>query len=196
LQRRLADDPASNAVSVQIESTIGRMSALIENVLDFARGQLGGGLPLTRVNGGLGPTINQVLDEMRATFPDRRFECDIHLDTPVDCDPVKIAQVLSNLLGNAVIHGAKDAPIGVQAATREGVFTLRVSNRGEAIPAAAHAHLFQPFYRAQIRPDSKGLGLGLYIAAEIAKAHGGQLGFTSTDKETRFTLTMPTGQVA
>jgi len=82
----------------------------------------------------------------------------------------------------------------VRARTRihDGVFELSVSNQGEPIPPQAMARLFAPYERGAVRPSQQGLGLGLYIASEIARAHGGTLTVTSTAEETCFTLKMPT----
>jgi sigma-B regulation protein RsbU (phosphoserine phosphatase) len=79
----------------------------------------------------------------------------------------------------------------VRAATDEDIFELSVSNAGMPIPSDALERLFQPFTRGAVRPSQQGLGLGLYIASEIAKAHGGTLAVTSTPAETRFTSRMP-----
>jgi sigma-B regulation protein RsbU (phosphoserine phosphatase) len=102
-----------------------------------------------------------------------------------------VAQLLSNLLANALNHGADSAPVTVRAHTRGGRFELSVANAGPAIPPERQAILFQPFARAEHQYGQQGLGLGLYIAAEIARAHGGELGVVSDETETRFTFSMP-----
>lgn len=101
-----------------------------------------------------------------------------------------MAQLFSNLLSNALTYGAVDQPVRVHATTGGRTFELSVANAGEPIPSAALERLFQPFYRAVLH-DREGLGLGLYIAHEIATAHGGTLNVTSTKEETCFTLRMP-----
>ena len=101
-----------------------------------------------------------------------------------------MAQLASNLLSNAVTHGSPDEPIRFNAETPGDRFVLWVANAGEPIPPEAMEQLFQPFFRAEARPSRQGLGLGLYIASEIARAHGGSLEVTSTEEETRFTFTM------
>ena len=105
----------------------------------------------------------------------------------------RIAQLLSNLLANALTHGAPDAPVRVDAHTDAARLELSVANRGDPIPPATQQRLFQPFSRASLRPGQQGLGLGLYIASEIARAHGGTLEVSSTAEETRFTFRMPLG---
>lgn len=99
--------------------------------------------------------------------------------------------MLSNLVGNALTHGASNKPVVVHAKTREKSFELWVANAGQPIPKAAMEKLFEPFFRGNAHADRQGLGLGLYIASQIAKAHGGELYVGSTAEETRFTFTMP-----
>ena len=101
--------------------------------------------------------------------------------------------MLSNLLGNALAHGASATPVRITAASGRGMFELAVSNRGEPIPAPLLPKLFQPFIRGAENSPVQGLGLGLYIASEIARAHGGSLNATSTPEETRFVFRMPSG---
>jgi signal transduction histidine kinase len=117
----------------------------------------------------------------------------VHFDISrtIDVDQHRIAQMFSNLLGNAVTHGAKDQPIVVDASITEGAFELAVANGGDPIPPVIMERLFQPFYRGQVRPSVQGLGLGLYIASQIASAHGGRLDVKSDASETRFTFRMP-----
>ena len=174
-----------------MQSSVARMAGLIDNVLDLARGRLGGGLTLQRAPVQLGPVLRQVIDELCASHPRQEVEAVLELDAVVDCDRGRIAQLLSNLLGNAMTHGAADQPVLVHAVTRADVFELSVSNAGQEIPAAAIERLFQPFARGAVRPDQAGLGLGLYIASEIARAHGGSLSVASSPMQTRFTFLMP-----
>lgn len=179
-------------IATEMNAAIGRAGALIEDVLDFARGRLGEGLALARDSKApLGPVLEQVAAEIRAIAPDREIQTRLSLDEPVDCDRARIAQLTSNLLGNAVTYGAPDLPIVIEAATEAGSFTLSVINGGAPIPPAARAHLFQPFVRGTVRKSQQGLGLGLFIVAEIAKAHGGTMDVTSTEEQTRFTFSMP-----
>ncbi len=175
-----------------MEKTVTRMSALIDNVLDFARGRLGGGIALNRrVEYALEPVLQQVVDELRAAMPDRIVETDFRIADPVNCDRSRIGQLASNLIGNALTHGAPEEPVRVFASSGNGVFELWVTNAGEPIPEATMKHLFQPFFRGQVGANLQGLGLGLHIASEIAKAHDGTLSVKSTADETRFTFVMP-----
>ena len=118
------------------------------------------------------------------------------MDGPVFCDADRVAQLFSNLLANALTHGAADAPVVVRARIAGGAFELSVANAGEPIPAGTLRRLFQPYSRAADGGRHAGLGLGLFIASEIARAHGGTLGVSSTREETRFTFRMPASRPA
>jgi sigma-B regulation protein RsbU (phosphoserine phosphatase) len=111
------------------------------------------------------------------------------------CDPGRLAQLLSNLLANAVTHGHAGTPVVARARSDGETFELSVSNAGDPIPAATVERLFQPFFRGDARSSGNagghGLGLGLYIASEIARAHGGTLKAMSSPEQTIFTLRMP-----
>ena len=193
LQKSSLDDKAAGILTM-MQNSVTRMSALIDNVLDFARGRLGGGFALDRIsNEPLEPILKDVVAELRASHPERVIETHFDIGRPVNCDRVRISQLFSNLLGNALVHGAANAPVIVRAVADEKVFALSVSNQGDPIPAAALERLFYPFYRGAVRPNKQGLGLGLYIASEIAHAHGGTLDVASTPPETRFTFRMPLG---
>ncbi|KQT53568.1 PAS domain-containing sensor histidine kinase [Methylobacterium sp. Leaf456] len=175
-----------------IQGSVVRMSSLIDNVMDFARGRLGAGIPLDlRPDVMLGPILEQVVTELRIGVPDRAIETAFALPEPIRCDPSRIAQLVSNLLGNALTHGAKGEPVRMRAGVDGATLTISVANGGAPIPEPALARLFQPFFRGEVRPSQQGLGLGLHIASEIAKAHAGTLGVTSTPAETRFTFRMP-----
>jgi sigma-B regulation protein RsbU (phosphoserine phosphatase) len=113
------------------------------------------------------------------------------LKMPVDCDPVRMSQLLSNLLGNALTYGDPAAPVLVVAETGLQQFELSVANAGAPIPKASMEKLFLPFSRGTGQSGQEGLGLGLYIASEIARAHGGMLTATSTSQETKFIFRMP-----
>lgn len=190
-EREVVSPRGQRILSLMLGSVM-RASELIDNVLDFARGRLGGGLTLNRnAAQPLAPVLEQVIAEIVSVHPDRRIEADVAIDVPVACDRIRLGQLLSNLLGNAVVHGSKTDPIVVRAVTSKGLLEISVSNGGQPIEEATRQKLFQPFFRGDLRPNHVGLGLGLHIASEIAKAHGGSLDVTSDRSETRFTCTMP-----
>jgi len=175
-----------------LQASVVRMGILIDNVLDFARGRLGAGIPLELRNDiWLAPVLEHVVNELRVNDLNRIIETDFDLPKPIKCDPSRISQLLSNLLGNALTHGVALAPVRVHADSKNNELTLWVSNTGNAIPEAAMERLFQPFFRGEVRQSQQGLGLGLHIASEIAKAHCGTLNVLSSSDETRFTFTMP-----
>lgn len=175
-----------------MHGSITRMSGLIDNILDFARGRLGAGIPLDlRPDVLLTPVLDQVVSELRLGVPGRRIETDLALPDPIRCDSSRIGQLMSNLLGNALTHGAEATPIRVHADIEDGYLTMWVANGGAPIPEASMDRLFHPFFRGEVRHSLQGLGLGLHISSEIAKAHGGTLSVTSTAEETRFTFRMP-----
>lgn len=174
-----------------INSTVTRMSDLIDDILDFARGRLGGGITLHRDARPLEPVLEQVVDELRTASPQRVIETSYEITQPLNCDRTRIGQLVSNLIGNALTHGAPDQPVRVGARTEGEVLKLWVANAGEPISEAAMQRLFEPFFRGEVRNSRQGLGLGLHIASQIAQAHGGRIDVTSTPEETRFTFTMP-----
>ena len=189
---REAKSDKEHQVIAMLETTVLRMAGLIDDVLDFARGRLGGGLTLDRDSRKpLEPMLHQVIDELRLSSPGRQIEVEYAIDLPVKCDRGRIGQLVSNLVGNALSHGASNMPVRVRAATEDGMFRLSVVNRGDPIPGAAMNKLFEPFFRGEVRASRQGLGLGLHIAAQIARAHEGALTVSSTTDETRFTFVMP-----
>ena len=130
--------------------------------------------------------VDQIVRPLAAAF-----EAKYAINVPVNCDRGRIGQLVSNIVGNALTHGAANEPVRVRAATEKGLFRLSVANRGEPIPEAAIEKLFEPFFRGEVRESGQGLGLGLHISSQIAKAHDGALTVTSTPEETRFTFVMP-----
>jgi len=189
---RTEDLTKIRSLTKMMRTSAARMSGLIDDVLDFARGRLGSGLALQRqVRGDLEQTLEEVVTELRISKPDREIVSDLAIGGDVDCDNARMAQMLSNLVGNALTHGADDHPVHVRAHKGHSFFELSVANSGDQIHAAVMSDLFKPFVRASSKPSQQGLGLGLYICSEIAKAHGGTLDATSTPVETRFTFRMP-----
>jgi sigma-B regulation protein RsbU (phosphoserine phosphatase) len=183
----------ANLVGI-IKGSAARMGELIENVVDFARGRLGGGMVLNRQPTLLDPILRHVVDELRTRWPEREIKTEFYLSEPIDSDAPRISQILSNLLSNALTHGSTEGEVLVRAFLESGQFELSVSNTGRPIPPQALDRLFQPFTREEGRPSQNGLGLGLYIASQIAEAHGGAVTAISNEEETRFTFRMPASQ--
>jgi signal transduction histidine kinase len=184
--------PRAEMLIEHMQLSCQRMTGLINDLLDFARGRLGAGLVLSRKKAvGLDASLAQVISELQIVHPGRTIDVMMDLRAPVVCDVGRVTQLLSNLLANALIHGDRDSRVEVIATSANGVFTLAVANGGQPIPEETRSTLFQPFTQTAEGLSANGLGLGLYIASEIAKAHDGTLAVLSDQTETRFTLTMP-----
>jgi signal transduction histidine kinase len=191
LKRMPLDERSMRVANIIYDSSF-RMRGLVENILDFALGRMGGGINLRlSTDEPLEHILDHVVAELSMLHPNRAIENHFSLTAPVLCDGKRIAQLFSNILGNALKHGKNDTPVIVKAESNENEFILSVSNSGKKIPAASMTRLFQPFSRGEVKPGQDGLGLGLFISAEIAKAHNGTLEVTSTDAETCFTFRIP-----
>lgn len=192
LERKPLDESARQLAHL-IQSSAARMGGLIEDVLDFARGQLGEGVKLAlEPPTSFEPWLRQVVAESQAGKPGEPIEVSIDLPHAVNCDRARIGQLLTNLLANAITHGDPERTIHVDIAVHHASFTLAVRNQGRPIPADDLPLIFQPFTRGQGSQPREGLGLGLYICAHIAKAHQGTLKVASTAQDgTCFTLHFP-----
>ncbi|MDO6415579.1 GAF domain-containing sensor histidine kinase [Sphingomonas sp. BIUV-7] len=175
----------------QMQTSIARMTGLINDVLDFARGRLGAGFALDRRRVSIADLQEQVVGELAASHLDQVIVSECAIEALVDCDPQRLGQLLSNLIGNALTHGAADEPVIVRSDAVDGLLVISVSNKGPEIPLADRPQLFQPFARGKSGAHREGLGLGLYIASQIAIAHGGALTVASSAEETSFTFRMP-----
>ena len=176
-----------------MKNSVHRMSGLIDNVLDLTRSRLGGGIALDLdPERPLQSTLEQVVEEIRTANPDRKIEAQIDISRAIKVDHNRVAQMFSNLLGNAVTHGAADGAIQVVGAlNNDSELELSVANPGHPIPQEMVQHLFKAFHRGLVRNNDEGLGLGLYIASQIAEVHGGRIDVESDPTETRFTFRMP-----
>jgi signal transduction histidine kinase len=190
---RLTSTNAEDAEMLDlIRRSAGRMGELIANLMDFARGRLGGGLSLAPATDcDLGATLAHVVAELRAGWSGREIRLEICVDRPIPCDAARIGQMVSNLVANALAHGDPAGPVVVRAVCTATDLEVSVTNRGATIPPEIMQKLFEPFARGSAKPGQQGLGLGLYIADEIAKAHRGSLSVTSVDGQTCFTFKMP-----
>ncbi|WP_257230402.1 sensor histidine kinase KdpD [Pseudomonas sp. SbOxS1] len=180
LETKTTDKRSLKLISA-IRSSSTRMGMLIENVLDFARGRMGGGIPIKRqLVDDLGNTLRLTLDEVQSSNPEATFVHSLNIPAGVYCDSLRISQLLSNLLGNAVTHGSPATPITVQAYAEENEIVISVKNQGTPIPPQLMPLLFEPFTRSEAGQRGEGLGLGLYIASQITTAHNGTLNVVST----------------
>jgi signal transduction histidine kinase len=188
---RNLDTERAPEIVLAVQKSILRMAGLVDNIMDFARGRLGGGLTIKRdAKQPLTPVLEQVVAELQSAWPEVVIEASIEIEEPIDCDRSKMGQLFSNLLGNAVTYGDQEKPVRVSARTVNGMFELAVTNYGAPISDKAMGNLFKPYTRGD-RPSQQGLGLGLYIASQIAQAHGGTLKASSSPEQTRFVFEMP-----
>ncbi len=192
IQRR-STDPQVLATAERILSSSRRMSRMIEDMLDMARARLGGGIPLKREPADLGALIDRVVGEVQAIKPDRRIEVKQAGTLSGSWDAERLAQVASNLLGNALQHGEDGTIVRVTVDGRPAhEVLLKVENTG-SIPPELLPQLFDPFRGTQRQAGrSEGLGLGLYIVQQIVLAHGGSVDVQSgADNRTLFVVTIP-----
>jgi signal transduction histidine kinase len=196
LQRKLTD-PDLLVFASRIKTNVNRMSALIDDVLDFARGRLGGGIgiELTEV-----PNINTglttVVQELQDAQPECKILSSISVDRSVRCDLGRLQQVASNLLANALTHGRPHTPVKFTARADDTDLILQVWNAGDPIPPESIDKIFEPFWRHSVSGSRNGLGLGLHICSQIVRAHEGQISVTSTAAHgTLFTARLPLGNL-
>jgi signal transduction histidine kinase len=185
---RKSREPESISIGRRLQATARRMSHLIDDVLDFARGRLGAGIGVTlRPEDDLRTALCDVVSELRDANPGRAVHENIAIAQRVVCDRGRLQQLLSNLLGNALTHGARDEPVSVEAAVDEDCVVILVANGGPPIATDDLRKVFEPYWRPATSKPGGGLGLGLYICARIVEAHGGVLDVTSSAEDgTRF----------
>jgi signal transduction histidine kinase len=191
LLRKLSD-PANEQRVRHILTSARRATKLVEDVLDFARGSLGRGIPVNiEPCPDLADALRHVISEIQSIHPRRIIQSSIGDLSNVHCDRERVAQLLSNLLANAVVHGTPDDPVEVSAQVDDGHFVLSVKNQG-LIAEDALPYLFLPYSKPAGGTPQVGLGLGLYIASQIAQSHGGKLEVLSTEQQgTTFTFSLP-----
>ena len=188
---RSIDDGTRKYVD-RIERSARRITEMVDALLDLARAKLGSGIGIKLQDvTDLHDRLGHVVAELRSVHPGRELNVAIAPLGTVRCDPERIARVLSNLLSNALSHGAPGRPVTVDVRSTDGKLVLSVHNEGPPIPAETRAHLFEPYTRGGATGARSGLGLGLYIVERIAHAHGGTIEVTSDETGTRFVLTMP-----
>jgi signal transduction histidine kinase len=163
------------AAAGRIKASAERMSRMISEVLDFTQARLGGGIPLHRTATDLGEIARAVAAEVSSSNPSRIIDVEVEGDVRGSFDPDRAAQLISNLLENAAAYAPATDRIHLRVASRRDGVEIAVDNAGPPIPEEERAVLFDPFRRGARAGDSKGLGLGLYIVQQIARAHGGDV---------------------
>jgi phosphoserine phosphatase RsbU/P len=178
----------------RIASSVSRMAHIIDQLLDLTRARLGGGITLEREPTDIHEVCRGVIEELSLAYPDATVRLEAHADGAGKWDSQRLAQVVSNLLANAVQHGAA-TPIALRSRNEGDEVVLEVHNQGSPIPPELLPHVFDPFRGAQRQPrSSNGVGLGLYITQEIVRAHGGVITARSSEEEgTTFTVRLPRG---
>jgi signal transduction histidine kinase len=179
----------------RIAGSSTRMNQMIEDLLDFTRTRFGDGIPIVRVDTDLRKIIADVATETGASYPSSSIQVETSGDLRGQWDCNRLAQAFTNLVGNAIHHGAQ-APVKVSARGLPDEVQVMVHNDGPVIPRERLVHLFDAM--AQARGDGvrnkRHLGLGLYIVEKIVSAHGGSVEATSSERTgTTFTVRLPRG---
>ncbi len=172
-----------------------RMLEMIGTLLDFTNSRFRGGLPIAPVSMDLHEVCRGVVEELLAAEPGRTIDLDVDGDGRGTWDPARMAQVVSNLVANALEHGARDGRVRVSVEGDEEDAVIEVENQGPPIAPELRAVMFEPFCRGSALRDvshARGLGLGLYIVSQVVKAHGGTVSVDSTaERGTRFVVRLP-----
>lgn len=177
-----------------IQRSCKRMDHLIGDLLDYTRARLGAGIPIERSQVDLHTACSHAIDEIAASHPDRVVTVETTGELHGLWDGARIAQAVSNLVGNALQHGSPSGPVHVAIRGEADGVLLSVRNEGDAIPPRHLQDIFDPF--RQLDPDRAAsrqgsVGLGLYIVQAIVTAHGGKIDVESTANGTTFTLRLP-----
>ena len=184
------DDQRQARVAAQILSSAQRMERMIADLLDLTRMRLGGDIPLKAVQTDLQRVCEEVVLEARASHPGAVVHLEARGDVTGRWDPDRLAQVVSNLVGNAIEHGAR-TPVTLVTSEVGDHVTLTVHNDGDPIPPHVRGKIFEPLARGT-SGGPYNLGLGLFIARAIVVAHGGEIRVASTEQSgTTFEVTLP-----
>lgn len=178
----------------RIVSAARRATRLTAELLDFTQARLGGGLPLSRAEVNPHLTVADCLEELRLAWPGRAIEHRRVGEGTAEIDIDRVAQIVTNLVGNALAYGTPERPIVVTTTVDADDFTLTVHNHGPPIPAELASHVFEPMRRGldQVRHGSRSVGLGLFIVRQIALSHGGDVQMeSSAEGGTRFSVVVP-----
>jgi signal transduction histidine kinase len=186
-------DDRSVRIAARMLNSGNRMNRMIGDLLDLTRTRFGDQIPVLRVPMDLDPLCRQVIAELEGLRSAGSLQFESQGDLRGEWDADRMAQVLSNLVRNAIQHGGKSDPIRLVAKGDGEAITLEVHNGGPGIPKSALKRIFEPMVRhAENDRSNTGLGLGLYIASQIVLAHEGTINATSTATEgTTFSVRLP-----
>lgn len=194
LQSKTLTDTQAKVVS-RMRSSGARIQGLVSDLLDVTQARLGGTLPITRKETDLALTSQEAVNEMRAFHPNRTFSLHVSGDRIGLWDSARLTQVIVNLMQNAIQHGAEGSPVTVSLRGEQERVLLTVHNEGPPISEWTRRRIFEPLVRGDRGSEprtSRNLGLGLYIAREIAIAHGGSIDVASSQEAgTSFTVSLP-----
>ena len=187
-----AGHKVSEAAARLVRSGV-RMNALLDDLCDFNRTKLGLGINVAPADVDLAAVFGDAVDQLRAAHPDRRIDLELKGNLKGVWDGSRLQQLLSNLVINAIRYGAPDRPVRVVATGHDAEVCLEVRNSGPIIDQQTLERIFDPLTRGtnQESKNGSGLGLGLYIASEIAKAHHGAIEGRSDQTETVFAVRLP-----
>ena len=183
----------------KITSSAMQASALIDQLLDLTRSRLGGGIPIEPTRFDVNDVCRQVVGETELMHPERPLLVNARGDLTGMWDRDRLYQLLGNLVGNAVQHGEPRSPIELRIDGGEGEVVIEVASRGEPIPKATLPYIFDAFRRGRTAHATRtgGLGLGLFIAQQIVRSHGGAIAVTSSERTgTTFRVRLPRGVAA
>jgi PAS domain S-box-containing protein len=178
----------------RIQTSTERAARMIHDLLDFTQARLGGGIPLQPRAAALHEVVLQVVEEARIGAPERQILLEQSGDADGQWDPDRLAQVASNLVGNALAYGAAGTPVRVETRGEPERALLLVHNEGTPIAPELLPHLFEPLRRGEgaTGRQTRSIGLGLYIVDHIVRAHGGRISVQSTaEAGTTFTVELP-----
>jgi sigma-B regulation protein RsbU (phosphoserine phosphatase) len=181
--------PAQQRALNRIDNSTSRALRLITDLLDFTQARIGQGIKVSHVPIELHRIVAESVEELSSAFPGRAIEHIAAGQGECTGDPDRLAQLIGNLVGNGMSYGAPEHPVRVRSEIGAEHFTISVHNQGSPIPAELLPHLFDPMVRGTNGSSGRGLGLGLYIVREIARAHGGEVSVVSAiETGTTFTV--------
>jgi signal transduction histidine kinase len=183
--------PELRLVASRIGRATDRMQRMISDVLDFARGHLGNGIPANPTLNDIGDICHAAVDELSAANPQRHIELETSGDLRGAFDKDRVHQALANLISNALHHTQQSIEVrAYEEEGKEAVITEIISH-GAAIPEDLRRRIFDPFQQGDVTAPRQGLGLGLYIVQQIVLSHGGTCDVTSDEKATTFSIRWP-----